>query len=85
MLRVEREKEMWKIISQEITVLFFVPTIIGGSIAFLYMVAMITDVGGVMENPLVICQFLLIVCVYLMIQLMFYFYTKKKMFQTLMG
>lgn len=79
------EEEVKKIISREIAVLFFVPTLIGMGIAYLYVVAMITDVGGVMENPVILLHFLIITCIYLFIQLLFYLYTKKKMFQALMG
>lgn len=77
-------KEVKKIISKEITTVFFLPTIVGTTIAFFYILAMAKDVGGVMENPHILLHFLIVAGTYHFIQLGFYLYSRKKMFVTLL-
>ena len=76
-------KEMKRIISREITTLFFIPTMTGIIIAFLYIVAMIKEDGGIVQNKEVIGYFLLITCIYHLIQFVFYLFTRKKLFISL--
>ncbi len=72
-------KEVKKIISQEITTIFMLPTLLGGSIALLYLIAMAKDVGGVIANPEFLFSFFMITGIYLVIQIVFLFYAKRKM------
>ncbi|WP_164669015.1 ABC transporter permease [Virgibacillus doumboii] len=72
-------KEVKQIISREITTLFFVPTFVGTILAFLYVVAMATDIGGIMENPGILLYFLIVAGIYHIIQIGFYLFVRKKM------
>lgn len=76
-------KEVKQIISKEITTLFFLPTFVGTTLAFLYIVAMAKDIGGVMENPQILLHFLIVAGIYHLIQIGFYLYARKKMFLNL--
>jgi hypothetical protein len=72
--------ELKRIISKELTPIFFGPTIIGTVLAFLFITAMSTDIGGVIQNPEVLLHFLVVAGVYNIIQIGFYLYARKKMF-----
>ncbi|WP_456278671.1 FtsX-like permease family protein [Bacillus sp. AK128] len=72
-------KEIKKTVSTEITILFFIPTILGTVLSFLYIVAMATDIGGVIENPQILVHFLIIASMYQCIQFGFFLYAKRKM------
>lgn len=76
-------KEIKQIISKEITTLFFLPTIIGTTIALLYIIAMATDIGGVMNNPQILLHFFIVAGIYHLIQIGFYLYAKRKMYLSL--
>lgn len=90
---IEKEREKFKklnqigitaregrtIISKEMTALFFFPTLIGTTLAFLYLVAMARDVGGVLETPVIVVHFFLVAAIYHVIQIGFYFYARKKL------
>lgn len=73
-------KEVKRIITREITTLFFVPTIVGTTLAFLYIVAMATDIGGVTKNPEILLHFFIVAGIYHFIQVGFFLYARKKMF-----
>ncbi len=77
-------KEVKQTISKEITTLFFFPTIMGTILAFLYIVAIARDVGGIMENPQILLHFLIVAGIYHVIQIGFYLYSRKKMFFVLL-
>lgn len=72
-------KEVNQIVSKEIMTLFFLPTIIGTFIALLFIIAMTKDIGGVMENTLILMHFLIVAGIYHLIQIGFYLYSRKKM------
>ncbi|MEI5907289.1 ABC transporter permease [Bacillus spongiae] len=78
-------KEIKNIISKEITTIYFIPTIVGTTLAFLYLVAMATDIGGVMDNPELLLHFFIVAGVYHIIQIGFYLYSRKKMFFNLLS
>ncbi|RSD29008.1 FtsX-like permease family protein [Mesobacillus subterraneus] len=78
-------KEVKKNVTREIMTIFFVPTVIGTLLAFIYLVILSTDVGGIMNNPDILMHFLLIAGIYLAIQLGSYFYARKKMLIQLLG
>lgn len=71
-------KEVQKIISKDIATLFFIPTIVGTIIAFLYIIAMVQDIGGIVNNPEVLLYFLSFAGGYHLIQIGFYLYARKK-------
>lgn len=73
-------KEVKRMISTEISTVFFLPTFIGTGLAFLYIVAMATDIGGIIENPELLLQFFIIAGFYHIIQIGFYLYARRKMF-----
>lgn len=77
------KKEIKRIVSKEIATLFFVPTIVGTIIAFLYIIAMATDVGGITKNPEILLHFFIVAGIYHFIQVGFFLYAKKKMFSHL--
>ncbi|MED4206411.1 ABC transporter permease [Neobacillus mesonae] len=72
-------KEVRGIISRELATLFFLPTILGTTIAFLYVAILATDVGGIMKNPEILEHFSIVSGVYLCIQAGYFLYARKKM------
>lgn len=71
-------KEIKSIISKDIATLFFIPTIAGTTLAFLYIVAMVKDIGGLINNPEIIVYFLIFSGSYHFIQIGFYLYARKQ-------
>lgn len=71
-------KEVKRIITMEITTLFFVPTIVGTLLAFLYIIAMVKDVGGVTKNPEILLHFFIVAGIYQFIQAGYFLYARKK-------
>lgn len=78
-------KEVKGLVSREITTIFMLPTLLGLIIALLYLVAMATDIGGVLANPGILFQFLLIAGIYFVILIIFLIYAKRKMFMEIAG
>lgn len=76
-------KEVKRIISLEISFLFFMPTFVGTITAFLYVISMARDVGGVLENPQIVWYFMIIACMYHIIQFGFYLYARNNMLRKL--
>ncbi|MED4018273.1 ABC transporter permease [Sutcliffiella cohnii] len=72
-------KEVKKVISQELSFLFFLPTILGATIAYLYIMILATDIGGIMENPSLLVNFFIIASIYHAIQFSYFFYARRKM------
>lgn len=72
-------KEVKRIISLEISALFFIPTLVGTMIALLYIISMASEDGGVLENPQLLWYFMSIACIYHIIQFGFYLYARNKM------
>jgi hypothetical protein len=70
--------ELKRMISKELTPLFFVPTLLGTILALLFITAMATDIGGIAQNPEVLLNFLVVAGIYHLIQIGFYLYSKKK-------
>ena len=66
-------------VTREIAMIFFAPTILGTALAFLYLVILSTDVGGIMKNPDILIHFLQIAGIYVVIQVGSFFYARKKM------
>ncbi|MCA1031772.1 ABC transporter permease [Bacillus timonensis] len=77
--------ELKRMISKELTPIFFVPTIIGTILALLFITAMSIDIGGITQNPGVLLNFLVVTGIYNIIQIGFYLYARKKMFFTLIN
>ena len=65
----------------ETFILFFLPTILGIALAFLYLVVMSQDIGGLFNNWSVVGYFALMSFIYLLIQFVFYLYAKSKLFK----
>ena len=76
-------KEVRKLISQEITTLFMLPTLLGLIIALLYIIAMAQDIGGIVENPLMLVRFFMLAGIYFVILVVFLNFARKKMFRDL--
>lgn len=72
--------ELKGIISKELIPIFFVPTTIGTVLALFFITAMSTDIGGIVQNPNVLLNFLVVAGIYHLIQIVFYLYARKKMF-----
>ncbi|MGE8004792.1 FtsX-like permease family protein [Lysinibacillus sp. NPDC093216] len=75
--------EVKRMISREMKIIFFISTLAGMGLAFLYVISMANDVGGVIRNPEILWQFFSISGIYLIIQIGFYLYTRRKMFSHL--
>ncbi|WNF24947.1 ABC transporter permease [Mesobacillus jeotgali] len=71
--------EITENVTRELATIFFVPTILGTTLAFLYLAIMSTDVGGIMQNPDILMHFLQIGGIYVIIQVGSFFYARKKM------
>ncbi|TFD94414.1 FtsX-like permease family protein [Jeotgalibacillus sp. R-1-5s-1] len=76
--------EMKKAITTELIPIFFIPSITGITVALLFIIAISTDIGGILQNPEVITYFLIIALLYQSIQLVFYLYARKRMVTELM-
>ncbi|MBT2679379.1 ABC transporter permease [Bacillus sp. ISL-35] len=77
-------KEIKGNVTRELGAIFFVPTLLGTTLAFLYLVILSTDVGGIMKNPDILMHFLLIAGTYLIIQVGSFFYARKNMLKQLL-
>jgi ABC-type antimicrobial peptide transport system permease subunit len=77
------KKEMQTFVSKEMGVLFFFAPILGCTIAFIYILSFSQDVGGIMENLHSLLHFASVSGVYLTIQSIYYFYSRKKLLQEL--
>lgn len=77
------KREIRKLVSKEMSVLFFFAPLLGCSLAFVYVFSFAQDVGGIMENPQFLVHFASISGVYLLIQTVYYFYSRKKMLREL--
>jgi ABC-type antimicrobial peptide transport system permease subunit len=78
-------KEVKGNVTRELVAIFFVPTLLGTTLAFLYLVILSTDVGGIMKNPDILMHFFLIAGTYLIIQLGSFFYARKNMLVQLLS
>jgi len=72
--------EVKRMISKEITIIFFIPTLAGAGLAFFYVISMANDVGGIWKNPEILLYFFIVAGIYLIIQIGFYLYARRKMF-----
>ncbi|WP_404428484.1 FtsX-like permease family protein [Sutcliffiella horikoshii] len=77
------KREIKKLVSKEMSVLFFFAPLLGCSLAFVYVFSFAQDVGGIMENPQFLVHFASISGVYILIQTVYYFYSRKKMLREL--
>ena len=77
------KREIRKLVSKEMCVLFFFAPLLGCSLAYVYVFSFAQDVGGIMENPQFLVHFASISGVYLLIQTVYYFYSRKKMLREL--
>lgn len=77
------KKELIKMISSEMKLIYFLPTVIGAILAFLYFTAMILELDGITENLEALLYFFSICSVYFIIQFIFYLYSKRKMLRVL--
>jgi hypothetical protein len=78
-------KEIKQNVSRELGTIFFAPTVLGTTLAFLYLVILSTDVGGIMKNPDILMHFLQIAGIYMVIQVGSFFYARKKMLSHLIN
>lgn len=76
-------KEVRRNISKELMTLFFVPTLLGFTLAFMYLVVLATDVSGITKNPDIAVHFCMISGIYLGIQISYFLYARWKMVQQL--
>lgn len=74
-------KEVKKLLSQEITTVFMLPVLLGVIIALLYLIAMTTGMGGLLENLVILFYFSIIAGVYIVILLFILFYARRRMFR----
>ena len=75
------KKELKQQFNYEIELLFFIPTMIGLLLAFLYLLGMSQKAGGLLTNTQIIGYFILMSGIYFAIQLGFYMYIKTKLFK----
>ncbi|MBL4950696.1 ABC transporter permease [Neobacillus sp. YIM B02564] len=72
-------REVKRFISNELATLFFIPLVLGTTLAYLYVAILATDVGGIMKNPEILLHFVIIASGYLCIQAGYFFYARRKM------
>lgn len=73
------KKEIKKVVSKELILLFFLAPISGLIIAFSYISIFAKDAGGLSENPMFILNFAAVTGLYLTIQMSYYQFVKYKM------
>lgn len=76
-------KEIKHNLTKELATIYFVPSLLGITLAFLYLTILSTDVGGIIHNPELLMHFLQIGGIYMISQLGYYFYARKKMLSQL--
>jgi ABC-type antimicrobial peptide transport system permease subunit len=76
-------KEVKGTVTKELGAVYFVPTLLGTTLAFLYLVILSTDVRGIMNNPDILMHFLIISGIYLIIQVGSFFYARNNMLKQL--
>lgn len=74
------KNEIKRKLTTETFILFFTPTLLGIVLAFLYVVSMVQDIGGITNNLDIVVYFLLMSGIYFFIQFCFFLYTKGKLF-----
>ncbi|WP_316569407.1 ABC transporter permease [Neobacillus sp. YIM B06451] len=73
-------KEMKRNVSWEITPIFFIPMVVGTTLALLYFIAMAKDIGGIMKNQELLLHFFLVAGIYFCIQLGFFLFTRRRIY-----
>ncbi|UOE95765.1 ABC transporter permease [Alkalihalobacillus sp. LMS39] len=72
-------KEMKKMISKELRMLFFVAPIVGIGLGFVYIATLAKDGGGrILENPILLHNFFIIGSMYLLLQIIYYVLARQK-------
>ena len=74
------KNEIKRKLTTETFILLFTPTLLGIVLAFLYVVGMVQDIGGITNNLDIVVYFLLMSGIYFFIQFCFFLYTKGKLF-----
>ena len=74
------KNEIKRKLTTETFILLFTPTLLGFVLAFLYVVGMAQDVGGITNNLNIVVYFVLMSVIYFFIQFCFFLYTKGKLF-----
>lgn len=72
------EKEVKKMVTKELRILFFLAPIIGIILSSIYIITIVQDSGGVMSRPILIVNFLTIGGLYLLLQTIYYFFAARK-------
>nr|WP_144927869.1 ABC transporter permease [Paenibacillus bovis] len=72
------KKEVKKIVTKELRILFFLAPIIGIILSYLYIITIAQDSGGIMSNPILMINFLSIGGLYLILQTIYYFFAARK-------
>lgn len=72
-------REMKGLLSREVAMIFFIPTTVGTTLALLYIIVMVQDIGGVAKQPEILLYFLIVAGLYFLIQIGFYLFAKRRM------
>lgn len=72
------KKEVKKMVSKELRILFFLAPIIGIILSYIYIITIVQDGGGIMSKPILIVNFLTIGGLYLLLQIIYYLFAKRK-------
>ena len=75
------KKELNHQLSSETAILFFLPTFLGITLAFIYIVGMSQKDGGLANNLMILLYFLITSLIYFLIQFSFFLYAKSKLFK----
>ncbi|MDE5414329.1 ABC transporter permease [Alkalihalobacterium chitinilyticum] len=78
------KKEIEKIISQELFILFFLAPLVGILIGYVYIATFAQDGGGIMSIPSLIVNFLTIGGIYLSLQTIYYIFARKRYLKELL-
>ncbi|MCM3739425.1 ABC transporter permease [Oceanobacillus luteolus] len=72
------KKEVKKMVTNELRILFFLAPIIGIILSAIYVITIVQDSGGIMSEPILIVNFLTIGGLYLLFQTIYYFFATRK-------
>ncbi|WP_062050796.1 ABC transporter permease [Bacillus sp. JCM 19034] len=78
------KKEVRKVISKELRVLFFLAPVSGLLIAYSYIIIFAKDAGGIFENPLITTNYAIVAAFYLLLQTSYYLLARQKLMKEVM-
>lgn len=72
------KQQVKKMVTKELSILFFLAPMIGIILSFIYIVTIAQDSGGIISNPILIVNYVTIGGLYLLLQTIYYFFATRK-------